>query len=96
MDHLTFNPWRGCTKTSVGCANCYADTLSKRNPGTLGVWGPNGTRVVASEAMWREPLKWERDAAAAARTSSASASSRGTGPIAPRLLREPGRRVRGR
>lgn len=21
-------------------------------------WGPNGTRVVASEAMWKEPIKW--------------------------------------
>lgn len=61
----TFNPWRGCTKVSAGCANCYADTQAKRNPGTLGVWGPNGTRVVASEAMWREPLKWNEAAAKA-------------------------------
>lgn len=61
-DH-TFNPWRGCSKIAAGCANCYAEALSKRNPGTLGVWGPNGTRVVASEAMWREPLKWDREAA---------------------------------
>ena len=58
----TFNPWRGCTKVSAGCANCYAETQSKRNPGTLGVWGPNGSRVVASESMWREPLKWNRQA----------------------------------
>jgi len=41
--------------------NCYAEAQSKRNPKTLGVWGPNGTRVVASEEMWRQPLKWERD-----------------------------------
>ena len=50
---------------SPGCAHCYADTLSKRNPLTLGVWGPNGTRVVASESAWREPLKWDRAAKAA-------------------------------
>ena len=25
------------------------------------VRGPNGTRVVASEAMWRKPFKWNRD-----------------------------------
>lgn len=56
-DH-TFNPWRGCTKVSPGCANCYAEKMSKRNPRVLGVWGDNGTRVVASDAMWREPLKW--------------------------------------
>ena len=24
----TFNPWRGCTKVSLGCRNCYAETLS--------------------------------------------------------------------
>lgn len=62
---MTFNHVRGCTKVSDGCKHCYAETLSGRNPGTLGVWGPNGTRVVASEAMWREPLKWDRAAKAA-------------------------------
>jgi protein gp37 len=61
-DH-TFNPWRGCTKVSAGCTNCYAETLSKRNPAVLGTWGPDGTRVIASESYWREPLKWNRDAA---------------------------------
>lgn len=63
--HHTFNPWRGCTKVSAGCANCYAESLSKRNPLSLGIWGPNGTRVVASESMWREPLKWNKQAEAA-------------------------------
>lgn len=61
----TFNPWRGCTKVSSGCANCYAETLSGRNPKTLGKWGPNGTRVVASEnntAGWGAPVKWNREA----------------------------------
>lgn len=61
----TFNPWRGCTKVSDGCKNCYADTLSKRNPKSLGIWGPRGTRVIASEAYWREPLKWNAAAKAA-------------------------------
>lgn len=64
-DH-TFNPWRGCTKVSAECTHCYAETLSKRNPKTLGVWGDNGTRVVASEAMWREPVKWNNREAAKA------------------------------
>lgn len=62
-DH-TFNPWRGCTKVSEGCKNCYAETMSGRNPKVLGMWGPNGTRVVASEAMWAEPLKWNQQAKA--------------------------------
>lgn len=58
----TFNPWRGCTKVAPECAHCYADKLSKRNPSALGTWGPNGTRVVAAESYWRQPLKWNRDA----------------------------------
>ncbi len=56
-DH-TFNPWRGCTKVAPGCANCYAEREAKRFPDNRGIWGPNGTRVRASDAMWKEPLKW--------------------------------------
>lgn len=63
--HHTFNPWRGCSKVHTGCTHCYAEALSTRQPDVFGVWGDNGTRVVASEAMWRQPLKWNRDAAAA-------------------------------
>lgn len=61
-DH-TFNPWTGCTKVSPGCANCYAESWSKRSG--LVEWGDNGTRRRTSEAKWKEPLKWNRDAAAA-------------------------------
>lgn len=67
----TFNPWRGCTKVAAGCANCYADRQSKRNPKTLGIWGPDGTRVVASEATWREPIKWDKKAACCCRKEMA-------------------------
>lgn len=62
----TFNPWRGCAKVHAGCANCYAEKQAKRNPGTLGVWGADGTRVVASEEMWAQPVKWNKAAFAAA------------------------------
>jgi protein gp37 len=58
----TFNPWRGCTKVSPGCANCYAETLSARNPAVLGEWGPTGRRVIAAESYWRQPLAWDRKA----------------------------------
>jgi protein gp37 len=75
--HWTFNPWRGCTKVSAGCANCYAETMSKRNTKTLGVWGPNGTRVVASEAMWREPVKWDKQAEALAKAHAAGIEATG-------------------
>lgn len=58
----TFNPWRGCTKISEGCKYCYAETMSGRNPAVLGEWGKDGTRVIAADAQWREPLKWNREA----------------------------------
>lgn len=47
---------------SAGCSHCYAEKLAGRNPGTLGVWGPSGTRVVASESMWANPIKWNKEA----------------------------------
>lgn len=60
-DH-TFNHVRGCTKVSPGCAHCYAEKLSHRNPAVLGEWGPGKPRVRAGAAMWREPVKWNKDA----------------------------------
>lgn len=56
-DH-TWNPWRGCTKVSPGCANCYAETLSKRNPSVLGQWGKGKPRVLAKN--WNAPVKWNQ------------------------------------
>lgn len=43
-DHSA-SPWHGCSEVHAGCDNCYARTMAKRNPATLGVWGANGTRV---------------------------------------------------
>jgi protein gp37 len=63
-DH-TFNPWRGCAKVSCGCAHCYAENESKRFPLLRGVWGPDGTRVVAAAAGWNAPLRWDCSAKAA-------------------------------
>jgi protein gp37 len=63
-DH-TFNPWHGCTKVSAGCANCYAERQARRFPDRLGQWGKGAPRVPASEAQWKEPLKWERQASKA-------------------------------
>lgn len=59
----TFNPWRGCTKVSDGCKNCYAETLTHR--WGLPVWGPTAGRVIAAESAWRNPLSWDRKARAA-------------------------------
>jgi protein gp37 len=63
----TFNPHRGCTRVSEGCRSCYAEAMSRRNPAVLGVWGPGGTRVVAAESYWQQPLKWDRAAARSGR-----------------------------
>lgn len=58
----TWSPWRGCTKVSPGCLNCYAETLSKRNPAVLGEWGRGRPRVPSSS--WGKPIAWDRAAEA--------------------------------
>lgn len=60
--HHTFNPWWGCVRVSAACDHCYAETWAKR----LGqnVWGPKTDRRFFSDAHWKEPLKWNRDAVA--------------------------------
>lgn len=61
-DH-TFNPWEGCTKVSPGCAHCYAETRNARwNGGKAPNWGPGAPRRRTSEANWRKPLAWNREA----------------------------------
>jgi protein gp37 len=57
------NTHRGCTKVASGCQFCYAERMAKRNPAVLGQWGPNGTRVVCKETLWRDVAKWDREAA---------------------------------
>lgn len=60
-DH-TFNPWIGCTKVSPACDNCYAEAQASRYwPGEQ-LWSGNRKRTSANN--WRQPLKWNRDAAA--------------------------------
>jgi protein gp37 len=61
--HHTFNPWWGCTKVSPGCKHCYAETFAHR----VGedIWGPRASRRFFSEAHWREPVKWNSEAASA-------------------------------
>lgn len=60
--HHTFNPWWGCVKVSDACDNCYAETWAKR----LGeqIWGPHAERRFFTDAHWKEPLRWNREAAA--------------------------------
>ena len=81
-DH-TWNPWRGCTKVSAGCTNCYAEKQAKRNPAVLGEWGPNGTRAVAAEQYWHLPAAWNRKAEANESWHAANAT---TDPPRPRVF----------
>ena len=61
----TFNAWRGCVKVSAACKNCYAESVSARNPRTLGEWGKDAKRVVAAESGWKNPVRWNKIAQAA-------------------------------
>lgn len=56
----TWNPWRGCTKISPGCTNCYMFTAQER-------YGRNPAEVVRTKT-WTDPLKWQREAEASGRT----------------------------
>ena len=61
-DH-SFNPWIGCTKVSEGCKHCYAERDNNRYKWT-DKWGNDGTRKRTSEATWKNPLKWDKQAKA--------------------------------
>lgn len=64
--HHTFNPWIGCQKVGPGCDHCYAETWDARGLQQRETrWGPHATRTRTSAANWRQPLKWDRNAAAA-------------------------------
>ena len=56
----TFNPWFGCQKVGPGCDHCYAEGWAKRSG--LVQWGPGADRRRSSEANWRKPIKWNRQA----------------------------------
>lgn len=60
-DH-TFNPWIGCTKVSPGCANCYAEAQDGRWKYTIDGWGPGKPRKRTSDANWKKPLQWNKQA----------------------------------
>lgn len=51
----TWNPWRGCTKVSAGCAHCYMFREQRR-------YGRDPTEVVRTKT-WGDPLKWNKEAA---------------------------------
>lgn len=57
----TFNPWWGCAKVSQACTHCYAERFAKRTGNQ--VWGVDAPRRFFGAKHWREPLKWNAEAA---------------------------------
>lgn len=60
-DH-TFNPWIGCTQISPACDHCYAMVMMAQRYGRV-VWGSGQARVRTTPQYWKQPLRWNRDAA---------------------------------
>ena len=54
----TWNPVRGCTKISPGCAHCYAETFAERFRGVKGHPYERGFDPRTVPAKLNEPLKW--------------------------------------
>lgn len=64
----TFNPWVGCQKVGPPCAGCYAQQLLQHRLGRVvfgEIGGGAGTRERTSEANWKKPLAWNKQAAGA-------------------------------
>ena len=54
----TWNPVRGCTKISPGCAHCYAETFAERFRGVLGHPYEQGFDLRLVPGKVAEPLTW--------------------------------------
>ncbi len=55
----TWNPVRGCTKISPGCAHCYAETFAERFRGVPGHPFEQGFDLRLVPAKLEEPLRWK-------------------------------------
>src|SRR5437867_4474952 len=56
----TWNPVRGCTKISPGCAHCYAETFAERFRGVSGHPYEQGFDLRLVPEKLAEPLKWAK------------------------------------
>src|SRR5262249_44022 len=56
----TWNPVRGCTKISPGCAHCYAETFAERFRGVPGHPYEQGFDLRLVTEKLAEPLRWKR------------------------------------
>src|SRR5262245_875603 len=56
----TWNPVRGCTKISPGCAHCYAATFAERFRGVPGHPYEQGFDLRLVPEKLSEPLRWSK------------------------------------
>jgi protein gp37 len=56
----TWNPVRGCTKISPGCAHCYAERFAERFRGVLGHPFEQGFDLQLVPHKLEEPLRWQK------------------------------------
>lgn len=56
----TWNPITGCTKTSAGCANCYAEVMAKRLQAMKQDKYRNGFALTMHNDVLNEPLRWKK------------------------------------
>ena len=56
----TWNPVRGCTKVSPGCAHCYAETLMERFRGVPGHPFEHGFDLRLVPEKLEDPLRWTK------------------------------------
>ena len=56
----TWNPVRGCTKISPGCAHCYAETFAERFRGVPGHPYEQGFDLRLVPDKLAEPLRWAK------------------------------------
>ncbi|HEV8605558.1 MAG TPA: phage Gp37/Gp68 family protein [Tepidisphaeraceae bacterium] len=56
----TWNPVRGCTKISPGCAHCYAETFAERFRGVPGHPYEQGFDLRLVPEKLAEPLRWAK------------------------------------
>ncbi len=55
----TWNPVRGCTKISPGCAHCYAEVFAERFRGVKGHPYEHGFDLRLVPNKLREPIQWK-------------------------------------
>jgi len=55
----TWNPVTGCSKRSIGCTNCYAETMARRLCAMGQEKYKNGFQLTLHEKSLNEPLAWK-------------------------------------